>query len=65
MDLASYLQREQISPPTFAAKLGVAPSTVWHWLNGTKFPGRDNLAAIRSATGGDVTPNDFLSCAAE
>lgn len=45
----------------FAARLGVTPSMVTCYCEETSWPGREIMAAIWRETGGEVTPNDFLS----
>jgi DNA-binding transcriptional regulator YdaS (Cro superfamily) len=65
MKLADYLASAKIDEPTFAAKLGVSAKAVRHWLAGNRTPRPPQMRAIVRATEGAVSPNDFLSEAAE
>lgn len=60
MKLADYLIAENLNPSAFAVRLGTPASTVSRLLKGQRSPGVDLLTKIRAATGGKVTPNDFL-----
>lgn len=60
MKLATYLQSENLTPNAFAVRLGTPASTVTRLLRGERSPGLDLLTKIKNATGGSVTPDDFL-----
>lgn len=60
MKLADYLKAENLSPSVFADRLGKPASTITRLLKGERSPNLDLLAEIKTATGGKVTPNDFL-----
>lgn len=45
----------------FAAKIGVHPTMVTEYAEDRAWPGRERMEAIVRETGGQVTPNDFLS----
>ena len=60
MDLQTYLDRESLSPSQFADRMGKSASTITRVLNGTRKPGLDLLIEIMEASGGAVTPNDFV-----
>lgn len=60
MKLADYLSDKKIRPSAFAATLGVPPSTVMRWANGTRLPRLEAVAAIHRATDGAVTAEDFI-----
>jgi transcriptional regulator with XRE-family HTH domain len=64
MKLATYLEKHGLTEPEFAKAVGQSEFAVRKWLNGSRFPRRDNLLEIERVTGGKVTPNDFLSGAA-
>lgn len=60
MTLDQYMTTHGLTDVAFAAKVGVASTTVMRWRKSEVFPDWRTLPAIVSATGGDVTPNDFL-----
>ena len=60
MKLADYLMKSDISVPVLAGTLGVSAKAVQHWLNGARTPRPEQMQNIMRATGGAVTPNDFL-----
>lgn len=60
MKLATYLDREGISPTEFARRCGKPPSTISRLLAGSRDPGLGLLRDIMTITNGEVTPNDFL-----
>ena len=60
MKLETYLQSQSLSQPEFARRLNVSQSAVNMWLHGRRFPKQEMLLRISAATGGAVTPNDFL-----
>lgn len=59
MRLAEYLDQNDLTNTAFARLVGVKPAAVSKWLRGTR-PDWPQLLRIRDATGGAVTPNDFL-----
>jgi len=65
MQLAQYLEQRGISVAAFADRLGVDVSTVYRWCSGDRVPSVDAFRRIKSATGGAVTPNDFICCCGE
>nr|WP_321182385.1 helix-turn-helix domain-containing protein [Methylobacterium sp. Leaf122] len=64
MKLADYLSEAEIRPATFAERIGVTRQTLWRYMSGDRRPEWDVLERIRTETGGEVTPNDFLEEAA-
>lgn len=64
MRLAEYLDRNDLTNTAFARLVGVQPAAVSKWLRG-KRPDWPQLLRIRDATGGQVTPNDFLPAETE
>ena len=60
MTLQEYLAETSQTPEAFAEKLGIAGRSVRRYLKRERNPDLNMLAAIRAATGGRVTPNDFL-----
>src|SRR5690606_2466552 len=61
MKLADWLESNNLTASAFAEQLGVSVSTVTRCMNGQRRPEWQTLDAIYKATGGQVTPNDFLS----
>lgn len=65
MKLAEWLKSTRTRRYEFARRIGVAPSMVGDYCKGVSWPGRDKMEAIRSATDGLVTANDFMRETAE
>ena len=61
MKLSEWLETNNLTASAFADQLGVSVSTVTRCMNGQRRPEWPTLDAILKATGGAVTPNDFLS----
>lgn len=57
--LDEYLTQNCISSADFAGKIGADHSTVWRLRNGKMRPGADLIIAIRNATDGAVTLDDW------
>lgn len=64
MNLHDYLRAENISTEAFAAQLRVAAGSVRKWRYGERTPRPDAMRRIQVATGGKVTPMDFVGCEA-
>jgi len=62
--LIEWLKATNTRRNAFAREIGVSPSYVTQLCAGTIWPGRDVIARIRDATGGEVTANDFMPAAA-
>lgn len=60
MRLATYLSERGETVVSFAARIGVYPTTVYRLLNGVNFPLPATMRRIQTATNGKVTPNDFF-----
>lgn len=60
MKLSEYLESRGLTDAAFAALVGRDRTSVTRWRNGTTRPDLDALLAVYVATGGLVTPNDFL-----
>jgi transcriptional regulator with XRE-family HTH domain len=60
MRLSEFLAKRQMSPESFAALVGVHPTTIYRLLNGATIPKRGNLTKILAATEGDVTVSDLM-----
>lgn len=60
MTLADYLRHEKQTHEAFAARLGVHAVTVSKWASGAMRPSWPKMEAIQAATGGAVTPADFM-----
>ncbi|MGV1769129.1 MULTISPECIES: helix-turn-helix domain-containing protein [Rhizobium/Agrobacterium group] len=61
MKLETYLRDNDIKPVAFATRIDVAPSTITRIIRGERTPRIDLIAKIRTATGGAVTADDFMS----
>lgn len=61
MKLETYLSENGIKPTAFATEIGVAPSTITRLLRGERSPRLELMQAIKRATGGAVTADDFMS----
>lgn len=60
MTLDQYLKDNHITQASFAASIGADQSTISRLLAGVYNPSLSLLNRIFKATGGNVTPNDFL-----
>lgn len=60
MKLADWLKQTKMRRYVFAEMIGVQPSVVTDYCEGRIWPGRDKMQAIRKATNGAVTADDFL-----
>lgn len=63
MQLAAYLKANELSDEDFGQRIGVTRQAVHRYKNG-RFPEKETLKLIVEATGGAVTPNDFLQALA-
>lgn len=61
MKLATYLAAQEVKDAVFAERIGVTRMTLWRYKSGDRRPEWDVLERIVQATGGQVTPNDFLA----
>jgi 3,4-dihydroxy 2-butanone 4-phosphate synthase/GTP cyclohydrolase II len=61
MRLAEYLEAKGIKKGDFAREIGVTAGWVTCLCDGSGWPSQDVAERIASATGGEVTPNDFMS----
>lgn len=60
MTLADYLSQHRITQAAFAARVGVAPSTITRICRGQTRPGAPLVTAIVRETAGAVLPNDLF-----
>jgi transcriptional regulator with XRE-family HTH domain len=60
MKLKLYRAEKQITLSAFARKLGVAVGTLSRIEAGVRNASPDLMRRIYDATGGEVTPNDFV-----
>jgi len=60
MQLSDHLEQSGESIPSFAARIGVSPQAVHRYLHDQRRPKWPILEKIKTATNGQVTPNDFL-----
>jgi transcriptional regulator with XRE-family HTH domain len=63
MQLSDYLAKADLSDAAFAVMIGVSRQAVHRYKAGERAPEWSVLAKIREATGGEVTPDDFLPVA--
>jgi transcriptional regulator with XRE-family HTH domain len=59
MRLANYLRAQNITLAAFAKRIGRSEATVSRLARGKHLPDWDTMQAIKEATDGCVTPNDF------
>lgn len=65
MTLSEYMTEQKVNPAEMAALIGgVSASGVLKWVRGERVPRPDQQRRIFTATGGKVTPNDFVLGAA-
>lgn len=64
MNLATYLEKHDMTATAFAAKIGVSIATVTRAARGEIMPSPETMRRIIEATNGKVTPNDFYGSAA-
>lgn len=60
MLLSDWLAREGVTRSEFAARIGVSPPTITELCQGNQWLSRKTALAIKAATNGEVTPDDFL-----
>lgn len=60
MNLADFIQSKGMRRSAFAASIGVSPTIITQWCAGDAWPSAEMAERIYAATGGAVTPNDFL-----
>ena len=63
MDLAAYLDDEQITAAEFSRRLGVSHVAVHHWVTGARRPNARHTLAIEELTEGRVTARDLALAA--
>ena len=61
MRLAEYLGQPGITASALARVVGVSHSTIGRWADGSIEPSLSGMRKLHEATGGKVTPNDFLA----
>ena len=59
MRLADWLSKKRLSVAEFARRAAIEASTAHRAVTGKVMPSPGTLRAIRKATDGAVTPNDF------
>jgi transcriptional regulator with XRE-family HTH domain len=59
MKLRDYIDKHNLTLTDFAVQIGVGYYTLQRYLNGTRYPGPCEFAAIYKVTHGKVQPNDF------
>ncbi|HVI27499.1 helix-turn-helix transcriptional regulator [Hansschlegelia sp.] len=60
MTLAQYLAEHRLSHAAFAVMIGTSQAAVSRYALHRRMPRREHLQKIIEATGGAVTPNDFM-----
>ncbi len=63
MQLVDYLDRYALTLAEFGERVGVEPSTVSRWRDGSMFPTPVHMARIENVTGSKVTYRDFQKMA--
>lgn len=58
--MKQYLAKPGITGSALARCMGVSDATISRWASGQQSPAVDALRSLYIATGGAVTPNDFL-----
>lgn len=61
MLLADWIRKRGITRKDFAGLIGVSPPYITALCDNTVWPGKDVAGRISEATGGEVTPSDFLA----
>lgn len=61
MKLADYLKARRMKRIDFASAVGVSPAWITALCDETGWPSREVAEKIATATGGEVSPNDFLT----
>lgn len=59
MKLADYLAAEHISAAEFARRIGTTRASASRWVKGKRIPRPDAMQAIKAATCGKVSADDF------
>lgn len=65
MKLSEYLHTNAISRREFAAKVGITEAALCRYISGVRMPRPQIARAIMTASGGTVTPNDFIEICPE
>jgi transcriptional regulator with XRE-family HTH domain len=60
MTLKEWLDREAMSVPQFATRIGRSAEAVRRYVSGERIPDKDTMPLIAEATQRKVTPNDFF-----
>lgn len=60
MTLDQWLTARGMKATDFASLAGLTKQAVYYYRRNLRFPGPDTLRAIREATGGQVTADDFV-----
>jgi transcriptional regulator with XRE-family HTH domain len=64
MKLSDYLSENGLTQAQFAQLVGASQQAVAMWVIGDRTPRAAQMRKVKDATGGTVTPNDFLPSAA-
>ncbi|VXC62961.1 helix-turn-helix domain-containing protein [Sphingomonas sp. AX6] len=64
MTLQDWRDREGVSVPEFATRIGRTSEAVRRYVLGDRIPDRETMPLIARHTDGQVTPNDFFGIAA-
>lgn len=59
MRLVKWMAKAGLRPDTLAPKIGVTPTAVYRYLDGSRIPDPPIMAKIREVSGGRVTADDF------
>lgn len=60
MKLSDWLKREKISKAAFARRTALSEGMISLLCRDATWLSKETAQTIKEATGGDVTPNDFL-----
>jgi len=60
MKLSEWLTRNDVRRNEFAERIGVTPQTITGWCDGSFWITKDKAQKVFDATGGAVTPTDFM-----
>jgi len=64
MRLGEWLDREDLKPQQFAARIGRSAEAVRRYVTGDRIPDKETMPLIVVETGGSVMPNDFFALGA-
>lgn len=63
--LKAWLRSRRMRYGTLAQKLGCSTQTVTRWINGSRFPSRDDILRVAAITEGGVPPQAWYCTATQ